>query len=116
MARITVEDCLQKINNRFQLIHVAAKRVRQLRKGSEPTITSKNKDIVVSLREIVAGNVVKAEGSEKNHLAEGGVDLLPETSEEEISQEAAAKEDTKKKKVRPRLELPSKGVEKEDRR
>ena len=60
MARITVEDCLKKVNNRFALIHMASKRVRQLRKGSEPTIISKNRDIVVSLREIAAGNVVGA--------------------------------------------------------
>jgi DNA-directed RNA polymerase subunit omega len=58
MARITVEDCLQQVNNRFALIHAAAKRVRQLRKGAEPTIVSRNKDIVVALREIAAGNVV----------------------------------------------------------
>ncbi|MBP1742649.1 MAG: DNA-directed polymerase subunit omega, partial [Deltaproteobacteria bacterium] len=38
MARITVEDCLQQVNNRFALIHAAAKRVRQLRKGAEPTL------------------------------------------------------------------------------
>jgi len=58
MARITVEDCLQQVNNRFALIHAAAKRVRQLRKGAEPSIVSKNKDIVVALREIAAGKVV----------------------------------------------------------
>jgi DNA-directed RNA polymerase subunit omega len=45
------------VNNRFALIHAAAKRVRQLRKGAEPSIVSKNKDIVVALREIAAGNV-----------------------------------------------------------
>jgi DNA-directed RNA polymerase subunit omega len=58
MARITVEDCLQKVNNRFALIHLAAKRVRQLRKGDEPLVTAKNKDVVVALREIAAGRVV----------------------------------------------------------
>lgn len=58
MARITVEDCLQKVNNRFALIHLAAKRVRQLRKGNEPLVTAKNKDVVVALREIAAGRVV----------------------------------------------------------
>ena len=58
MARITIEDCLQQVNNRFALIHAAAKRVRQLRKGAEPTIVSKNKDIVVALREIAAAKVV----------------------------------------------------------
>ena len=58
MARITVEDCLKKVNNRFALIHLAAKRVRQLRKGAEPTLLSKNKDVVMALREIAAGNIV----------------------------------------------------------
>jgi DNA-directed RNA polymerase subunit omega len=78
MARITVEDCLQQVNNRFALIHAAAKRVRQLRKGAEPTLASKNKDIVVALREIAAGNVVviaKTEGTppeESDHLLPEG--------------------------------------------
>jgi len=76
MARITVEDCLQKINNRFALIHAAAKRVRQLRKGSEPTISSKNKDIVVALREIAAGTVVVPHKSEEEP-APGAVESLP---------------------------------------
>ncbi len=61
MARITVEDCLQKVNNRFALIHLAAKRVRQLRKGNEPLVTAKNKDVVVALREIAAGRVLMLE-------------------------------------------------------
>jgi DNA-directed RNA polymerase subunit omega len=78
MARITVEDCLQQINNRFQLIHVAAKRVRQLRKGSEPTITSKNKDIVVALREVAAGTVVKTERALQIDSPENNVEILPE--------------------------------------
>jgi len=78
MARITVEDCLQKINNRFQLIHVAAKRVRQLRKGSEPTITSKNKDIVVALREIAAGTVIRTEKALQIDSPENSVAILSE--------------------------------------
>jgi DNA-directed RNA polymerase subunit omega len=76
MARITVEDCLQQVNNRFALIHAAAKRVRQLRKGAEPTIVSKNKDIVVALREIAAANVVVSKTPEK--LSEEIDALLPE--------------------------------------
>ncbi len=99
MARITVEDCLKKVDNRFTLIHMAAKRVRQLRKGAEPTIVSKNKDIVVSLREIVAGNVVKVERNKQNQLAEGEAGLLPETPEEKHDQKAAAKVDKKKAQV-----------------
>ena len=83
MARITVEDCLQKVNNRFALIHMAAKRVRQLRKGAEPMVASKNRDVVISLREIAAGNVVKGEGiAQQNLLDKDPVDdpesLIPE--------------------------------------
>lgn len=58
MARITIEDCLNKVPNRFQLVHMAAKRVRQIREGSEYLVNSpKNEDIVVALREIAAGRV-----------------------------------------------------------
>ena len=60
MARITVEDCLEKIPNRFELIHVAAKRVKQMAKGSKPLITgSHNKTAVLALREIAGGLVTK---------------------------------------------------------
>jgi DNA-directed RNA polymerase subunit omega len=82
MARITVEDCLQKVNNRFTLIHMAAQRVRQLRKGSEPTLSSKNKDVVLALREIASGTVRKIENSERNRLTENNVPVLPEVSGE----------------------------------
>lgn len=58
MARITVEDCLKRVKNRFLLVHMSAKRVRQIREGSEYLVSSpKNEDIVVSLREIAAGKV-----------------------------------------------------------
>ena len=63
MARITVEDCLNKVNNRFVLIHMASKRVRQLRKGAEPTVSAKNRDIVISLREIAAGHIKSVKGT-----------------------------------------------------
>lgn len=64
MARITVEDCLEKIPNRFELIHVAAKRVKQMAKGSKSIITtSHNKPAVMALREIAAGYVSKGEDS-----------------------------------------------------
>ena len=62
MARITIEDCLKRINNRFVLVHMAAQRVRQIREGSEYLVISpKNEDIVVALREIAAGKVVLLE-------------------------------------------------------
>lgn len=59
MARITVEDCLQQIPNRFLLVMVAAKRSKQLYKGGAPLIENKagNKKIVLSLREIAAAKV-----------------------------------------------------------
>jgi DNA-directed RNA polymerase subunit omega len=58
LARITVEDCLKRINNRFVLVNVAAHRVRQIREGAEYLINSpKNEDIVIALREIAAGKV-----------------------------------------------------------
>ena len=99
MARITVEDCLKKVDNRFTLIHMAAKRVRQLRKGAEQTIVSKNKDIVVSLREIVAGNVIKAEKKDQNHLPEADAALLQEPSLEEIETEDSGEEKMEEEKV-----------------
>jgi DNA-directed RNA polymerase subunit omega len=88
MARITVEDCLNNVNNRFALIHMAAKRVRQLRKGTEPTIVSKNKDIVVALREIAAGNVLELEKTEQDALLESsGEALLAEENQEKAEGE-----------------------------
>lgn len=60
MARITVEDCLEKIGNenRFTLVHLTVKRVKQHRQG-EPMLVAgrKNKEIVMTLREIAAGKV-----------------------------------------------------------
>lgn len=68
MARITVEDCLEKVPNRFLLVNLVAKRVRQIREGSEYLVSSpKNEDIVISLREVAAGKIVlkKADESEE---------------------------------------------------
>jgi len=71
MARVTVEDCLEKIDNRFSLVHLAAKRVRQLREGAPPHLESRNKEVVVALREIAAGAVypVSAEEAEVERVA-----------------------------------------------
>ncbi len=58
MARVTIEDCLEKVSNRFVLVHLGAKRVIQLRKGAEPLVHApKNKEVVLALREIAAGEV-----------------------------------------------------------
>ena len=57
MARITVEDCLLKIPNRFQLVLAATYRARMLSQGHAPKIESKNKPGETALREIAAGEV-----------------------------------------------------------
>ena len=65
MARVTVEDCLLRVPNRYSLVHVVAKRVRQMREGAEYLVHSpKNEDIVIALREIAAGRVRIEEESE----------------------------------------------------
>ena len=69
MARITIEDCLKKVNNRFLLVNMVSKRVRQIREGSDYLVSSpKNEDIVVSLREIAAGKIVLKDESEEKEV------------------------------------------------
>ena len=67
MARITVEDCLNRVENRFLLVNMVARRVRQIREGSEYLVSSpKNEDIVISLREVAAGKIsLKTESEEE---------------------------------------------------
>jgi DNA-directed RNA polymerase subunit omega len=66
MARITVEDCLEKVDNRFHLVRVASKRARQLMNGKEPSLEWDNdKATVVALREIAAGNITEEMLEEK---------------------------------------------------
>ncbi len=57
MARVTVEDCLEHVENRFALIHAAALRTRQLFKNSKPLVSCKNKEVVCTLREIAEDKV-----------------------------------------------------------
>jgi DNA-directed RNA polymerase subunit omega len=58
MARVTVEDCLIHCPNRFALVHLAAKRTKQLMKGSKPQVDApNNKPAVIALREIAERNV-----------------------------------------------------------
>lgn len=66
MARITIEDCLKQIPNRFLLCNMATKRVRQIREGSECLINSpKNEDIVIALREIAVGKIIAKKSGKK---------------------------------------------------
>jgi DNA-directed RNA polymerase subunit omega len=58
MARITVEDCLKKIDNRFEMVLTATKRARQIANGADPLVEEQNdKPTVIALREIAAGLV-----------------------------------------------------------
>jgi DNA-directed RNA polymerase subunit omega len=57
MARITVEDCLKQIPNRFELVLSATYRARMLSQGHTPKLESKNKPCVTALREIAAGKI-----------------------------------------------------------
>lgn len=57
MARVTVEDCLKQVNNRFALVILAAERARQLAKGAHALVDCDNKPSVTALREIAAGKV-----------------------------------------------------------
>ena len=71
MARVTVEDCLANVDNRFQLVLVATKRARQISLGAEPFVDEDNdKPTVLALREIAEGHVTR--------------DILDEQVEEEI--------------------------------
>jgi DNA-directed RNA polymerase subunit omega len=85
MARITVEDCLENVDNRFQLVLVASKRARQLTMGHEPMLDWENdKPTVVALREIADGLVgreVLDEVDARQHALEAGV------SEDEVRAE-----------------------------
>ena len=58
MARITVEDCLEKVSNRFLITQMGIKRVKQYREGYEPLVDTKNKEVVNALREIAAGKIL----------------------------------------------------------
>ena len=73
MARITVEDCLDRVgdDNRFNLIHLAVQRIRQHRQGEPFLVNGKNKEIVMTLREIASGEVTM-----------DNIDELPNAQEE----------------------------------
>lgn len=76
MARITVEDCVEKIPNMFELVLVASKRARQLANGAEPMVEWENdKPTVVALREIAEGHINQSILGEKDQVAEDILDL-----------------------------------------
>lgn len=87
MARITVEDCLDHVDNRFQLVLVATRRARQLAWGSDPLVEMENdKPTVLALREIAEGLVTRA-------ILEEEPPLTIETEEESESVDQARTDD-----------------------
>ncbi|MCW5828683.1 MAG: DNA-directed RNA polymerase subunit omega [Deltaproteobacteria bacterium] len=67
MARVTVEDCIEKVPNRFELVKLASRRTKDLLRGSDSAVVNddNNKEVVLALREIAAGCVsIKREGPE----------------------------------------------------
>jgi len=87
MARITVEDCSEKIPNMFQLVLVASKRARQLANGAEPMVDWENdKPTVVALREIAEGYITESILTERDQPMEDllGLDSKPPTIPEDL--------------------------------
>ncbi len=85
MARVTVEDCLENVDNRFELVLVASKRARQLANGREPLVEEENdKPTVIALREIAEGLIDADILNEEPEVAEEVV-LEEETSEQETT-------------------------------
>jgi DNA-directed RNA polymerase subunit omega len=79
VARVTVEDCLEKFPNRFALVILAAERARQLAKGAQPLVDCDNKPAVTSLREIARGKVrfvEDVEGELREYLRKQNEELL----------------------------------------
>ncbi len=76
MARVTVEDCLKVVDSRFSLVMLAIKRVKQLRLGRQALVPSRNKEIVVALREIAAGKVTATNVDEL-----GRIEQAPKTEQ-----------------------------------
>ena len=79
MARITVEDCTEKVPNRFHLVQMASIRTKQLKKGARPLVQSEeNKEVVVALREIAAGFIQPDFPGASEDADDAPVDFLTE--------------------------------------
>ncbi len=78
MARITVEDCIEQIDNMFQLVLVASKRARQLANGAEAMVDWENdKPTVVALREIAEGYITPSILEDQDHSVDDLLDVDP---------------------------------------
>jgi len=98
MARVTVEDCLDKVDNRFQLVLVATKRARQLANGVQPLVEWENdKPTIVALREIADGLITASILDEPLHQTmeeEAGEEMAMITDDEPAVEAEAPTEET----------------------
>jgi len=100
MARVTVEDCLENVDNRFELVRLASRRARQIAQGKDPLVERENdKPTVIALREIAAGLIDEqildeADAAEKRQFTEtesaDGAEESTEMKESETLDMAAA--------------------------
>lgn len=94
MARITVEDCLSQVGNenRFALVHLAVARIKQHRKGKPFLVKGKNKENVMTLREIAAGEVsfdnIEALGAVAPKVTEDTIDTEATEENKPVTQQA----------------------------
>jgi DNA-directed RNA polymerase subunit omega len=90
MARITVEDCLETIgeNKRFDLVHLAVKRIKQHRHGEPYLVEGKNKEVVMTLREVAAAEVTFENIEALPDAGNEPVAVEAEESAEEVTEEA----------------------------
>ena len=70
MARITVEDCLKRVESRFELVILGARRAKMIMKGAKPLVESTNRPIVSALREVAAGKVKFIDPKEREKTSE----------------------------------------------
>ncbi len=114
MARITVTDCLQHVDNRFELVLVAAKRARQLILGAEPLVEVENdKPTVIALREIAEGLIgpsILDEQVTLPGLEFSDHDEMTEMNDDEVEEaiKQAMLEDTESEQDRPSKEVEEK--------
>ena len=126
MARVTVEDCLDKVENRFQLVLVATKRARQLANGVMPLVDWENdKPTIVALREIADGLIdasildeplypVMAEEETAEEGAEGKTEVAADAEAETQAQAAPAEEQDAPSVDAEPEEVPAKDAEPEE--
>ena len=107
MARVTVEDCLEKVPGRFTLVHLAVRRVLQLRRGAPLTLDAapKNREVVLALREIAAGAITSENIRESDERDAPFVEALLPGEEANLQEVMEILEEDTRKSLDPASEL-----------